>query len=131
MRGQTNGRRFFLSGLSALVHSTGMSRLTTHDPMAVKLGIRVRTLRMERGMTMEELAEASGVSLGQLANIENGQSSLGVRTLGQLAQALNMPPVLFVIFPDDGGLDGLLEQLRKLPPDELNELLERELHRPR
>jgi transcriptional regulator with XRE-family HTH domain len=77
---------------------------------------------MERGMTMGELAEASGLSLSHLTHIENGRSVLGLTTLGRLAAALGMPPVWFVIFPDENMQDRVMDELRKLPLDKLREL---------
>ena len=42
----------------------------------VAVGLRVRLLRYERGLTQEELAAAAGMSRNSLLWLENGQRSL-------------------------------------------------------
>jgi transcriptional regulator with XRE-family HTH domain len=76
---------------------------------------------MERGMTRGQLAEASGVSLGHLSNVEHGRSAMGLGALGRLAAALEVAPVYLVIFPEENELGWLIEELRKLSPDQLRE----------
>lgn len=73
-------------------------------------------------MTLTALAQGSGVSVSHLSKVENGLTGIGLSTLGRLATALNLPPLCFVIFPDEDQQDRLFDQLRKLPPDKLREL---------
>jgi XRE family transcriptional regulator, aerobic/anaerobic benzoate catabolism transcriptional regulator len=54
----------------------------------VALGERVRTLRARRGLTRKSLAEAAGVSLRHLANLEYGLGNASILVLLQVAQAL-------------------------------------------
>jgi XRE family aerobic/anaerobic benzoate catabolism transcriptional regulator len=54
----------------------------------VALGERVRTLRARRGLTRKSLAEAAGVSLRHLANLEYGLGNASILVLQQVAQAL-------------------------------------------
>ncbi len=50
----------------------------------------MRHRRRVRGMTLQELAEASGISIGQLSQIERGRSSPSLRVLASIADALNV-----------------------------------------
>ncbi len=48
----------------------------------------VRAIRDWRGMTQQQLAEASGVNRIQIVNIESGKRSGSVATLKRIAEAL-------------------------------------------
>jgi transcriptional regulator with XRE-family HTH domain len=54
------------------------------------VGLRVRLLRYERGLTQEELAAAAGMSRNSLLWLENGQRSLLFDRLYDLADALGV-----------------------------------------
>ncbi len=54
------------------------------------LGERVRELRLERNLTIKELAALSGISVNALSLIENCKSSPSVSTLRLLASALQV-----------------------------------------
>jgi transcriptional regulator with XRE-family HTH domain len=58
----------------------------------VRLGRRIRALRLERHLGITELAERAGISVGALSQIERGLSSLKVRVLWPLATALGVEP---------------------------------------
>lgn len=55
------------------------------------IGVQVRMLRRRIGITVAELATASGLSGGMLSKIENGQISSSLATLQALGLALNVP----------------------------------------
>ena len=75
------------------------------DPHAVRdirvnnlemaIGHEVRTLRKALGITGSDLATATGISLGMLSKIENGNTSPSLTTLQALAQALGVPVTTF------------------------------------
>lgn len=55
------------------------------------LGKRVRKLRMERGLSLSELAEAAGVAKSYLSTIERDiHSNPSVQVLDKIAVALNV-----------------------------------------
>ncbi|RVV97198.1 helix-turn-helix domain-containing protein [Mesobaculum littorinae] len=60
------------------------------DP-ATALAAHLRSLRTDRGLTLQALAEASGVSRATLSRIENAEASPTAETLGRLAAALSLP----------------------------------------
>ena len=56
---------------------------------------RVRSERLLRHETLQALASRSGLSAGMLSKIENAQISPSLRTLGRLADALEIPVTAF------------------------------------
>ncbi|HWQ84468.1 MAG TPA: helix-turn-helix domain-containing protein [Anaerolineales bacterium] len=75
----------------------GRSHPTVQDP--VNVGGNLRRLREERGITIRELAEQSGLAVNTLSLIENGKTSPSVSTLQQLAAALVTPITAFFEAP--------------------------------
>ena len=55
------------------------------------VGRAIRALRHGKGMTMQELAIAAGVSVGMLSQIERDQANPSLRILSQLRTALGAP----------------------------------------
>ena len=51
---------------------------------------KLRELRVEKGMSRAELAEASGIRQSMIGNVENGFTKLGPRRLVQIAPALGV-----------------------------------------
>ncbi len=65
-----------------------------HDrpPLGVEaVGNEVRRLRKLQRLTLEQLAEASGVSIGLLSQIERGRGNPSFSTLVQVAHGLGIP----------------------------------------
>ena len=73
-----------------------MSQPATADTAAVRpdddavVGAQVRALRKARGLSLQQLAAASGLSIGLISQVERGLSSPSVRALRQLAEALGI-----------------------------------------
>ncbi len=59
------------------------------------IGHEVRAARKRLGITIAELSEASGLSLGMLSKIENGTTSASLTTLQILSQSLGVPISMF------------------------------------
>lgn len=53
-------------------------------------GTRIREMRKKRGYTREKLAEYADISVQFLADIERGQKSMTLKTLRNIAAALNI-----------------------------------------
>jgi transcriptional regulator with XRE-family HTH domain len=62
---------------------------------SVDVGVRLRELRQERGMSMRALARASGLSTNALSMIERARTSPSVSTLYKIADALEVPITAF------------------------------------
>jgi transcriptional regulator with XRE-family HTH domain len=60
-----------------------------------RVGARVRTERLQRRLTLQDVANRCGLSVGMLSKVENGQISPSLRTLGQLSRALETPVTVF------------------------------------
>jgi transcriptional regulator with XRE-family HTH domain len=57
-----------------------------------RFGRRLRHIRRTQDMTQEQLAEAIGVSVRFLSNIERGINAPSFETLEKLIEALQVPP---------------------------------------
>lgn len=56
------------------------------------LGQNVRRLRIERGLSQEELAFRAGMKRSYLSDMERGTRNPTVRALGRIAEALEIAP---------------------------------------
>jgi transcriptional regulator with XRE-family HTH domain len=65
------------------------------------VGLRVRQLRKVRGRSLKELALRAGLSVGFLSQVERGLSSVSVRALARIAEALDVG--IADVFPVDSG----------------------------
>lgn len=63
---------------------------------SASFGAVVRSLRMERGWTLRELAKRSNISQSALSRVETGQSTLSFDRAHALAQALGVDAMTFV-----------------------------------
>jgi len=59
--------------------------------LEVAIGREVRTYRRKREITVAELSSITGISIGMLSKIENGNTSPSLTTLQSLANALSVP----------------------------------------
>lgn len=59
--------------------------------LEVAIGLEVRMLRKHLDMTVADLAEQCGVSVGMLSKIENGLTSPSLTSLQSIANALGVP----------------------------------------
>lgn len=66
-----------------------MSETTAGDD--IWIGERMRELRKDRGLSIQELADRVGLSIGMISQIERGLSTPSLRSLRLLAEALNVP----------------------------------------
>ncbi len=60
------------------------------DSMYEKMGERISLIRVQQGMTREELAEQAGISPKFLYEIETGKKGFSVQVLGQICKALKV-----------------------------------------
>lgn len=63
--------------------------------LEIAIGREVRAFRKTLGITGADLASATGISLGMLSKIENGNTSPSLTTLQALAAALGVPVTAF------------------------------------
>jgi transcriptional regulator with XRE-family HTH domain len=58
-------------------------------PQPLKLGMAIRRLRKERGLTQEGLAHAAGSTTATISSIERGRSNPNWSTVEAIASALD------------------------------------------
>ena len=101
-----------------------------------RVGLSIKTLRVQRGLTQEQLAEGIDRSVDGVSNLERGKSLPNFETLERLSAYLNVPIRVFFEFEeerisaerlhrllaisdvaralDDGDLDVALNQIKAL-----------------
>ena len=55
-----------------------------------KLGAAIRAARLERGLSQEALADASGVDRSHMGKIERGERNVSVLNVARVAEAMDM-----------------------------------------
>lgn len=100
-----------------------MARRTKPDPLAAKIGARVRALREEQGLTLERLAYSTDFSKGQLSTIEKGLAVPTSATLAVLAEGLEALPLDLLTFPDESPREQVIDMTRGLPKKELEAII--------
>ena len=61
------------------------------DPDIVWLGEQIRNVRRQKSMSLDQLAQATGRSIGFLSQLERGKSRANVKDLTRIAAALALP----------------------------------------
>lgn len=67
----------------------------------LRIGRQIRSLRLERELSLAELAEKTGISVGALSQIERGMTSLRVKVIWPLAAALDVEPSVLLSEPEE------------------------------
>ena len=80
---------------SPLLQDPHATRDTRELVLEVAIGREVRANRKKLGVTVADLAAATGISLGMLSKIENGNTSPSLTTLQALARALGVSVTSF------------------------------------
>jgi transcriptional regulator with XRE-family HTH domain len=68
---------------------------------ALELGSRIRRLRRNAGLTLEEVARAADISKSLLSQVERGLASPSINTLRRIAGALEVPIAALFLGSDD------------------------------
>ena len=85
-----------------------------------EIGIKIKMLRQQAGLSQEKLAEIVGVTFQQIQKYENGNTTLNVLKLQQIASALKIPANLLLESPPICNTaltheeDKLLQSFRKI-----------------
>lgn len=83
--------------------SVAENRDRTAEPLKddQRIAAWIRTYRLRRSLTLAQLSELSGISVGHLSRLENGTRTPTVRLLLQLARALGVSVGTLVGEPDE------------------------------
>ena len=71
------------------------AREPRENNLEVAIGRELRAFRKQKNMTVAELAALTGLSIGMLSKIENGNTSPSLTTLQTLAHVLSVPLTAF------------------------------------
>jgi transcriptional regulator with XRE-family HTH domain len=82
----------------------------------------MRSLRLELGMSLSQLADASGISKGHLSSIEQGFASITIESVSRIAVGLDLSPMMLLAFPEKDEYAVLLDLARQLPTTHLHKL---------
>jgi transcriptional regulator with XRE-family HTH domain len=94
------------------------------DELALQVGQRVKEIREEEGLTIEQLAETSELgSKGHLSNLERGLVRPNIQTLKQIADGLHVLPLDLMTFPKRGLRQRLVDFTRHLSTRKVGEAL--------
>ena len=81
---------------SALTDEAGEGPMTPADDEHHGFGLRIRSARREKRLTLQEAAARAGISRSTLSSIELGQRPITPRLLSSIADALDMTMTAFV-----------------------------------
>jgi len=96
---------------------------------SIELGLKIKQLRQQAGLSQEKLAEMVGVTFQQVQKYENGHTTLNILKLQQIAKALKVSvSELFSSAPMQqvrltGEEDQLLQAFRRIKNGELRECI--------
>lgn len=71
----------------------------------LSLGASIRQIRQQKQMTVEQLAQSSGLSIALISKIERGLGNPSINSLRQIAKALGVPTALFFASESNDGSD--------------------------
>ena len=94
------------------------------------IGARIREARKERGLTQEQLAEASGLSATYISNLERGLQTANLEAFASICNALRVSSVVLlqdVIDADAPAQTGEITALLQGQPPETQRMLLRML----
>jgi transcriptional regulator with XRE-family HTH domain len=98
-----------------LLGLTVMPRRSSPDELALEVGQRIRAIREEEGLTIQQLAETSELgSKGHLSNMERGLVRPNIQTLKQIADGLGVLPLDLMTFPKHNLRERLVDLTRQL-----------------
>ncbi|MED1789573.1 XRE family transcriptional regulator [Brevibacillus laterosporus] len=60
---------------------------------------KIRSIRLQKGLTLKELSEKSGFSISFLSQVERGNCSLAITSLQKIAETLHVPITYFFESP--------------------------------
>jgi len=79
--------------------------------LSLSLGDKIRLMRTEKGLSLQDLARRAAISLSYLSEIERGSVAPALSTLKRIAEGLGVPASTF--FGQEGSLGQRLKALRE------------------
>ena len=81
------------------------------------LGCRIRSLRVQRGLSQDRLGELAGLNGKYLGEVERGSSNISIVNLSKLADVLHVPLLSLLYIAHEQDRDELLKELNILLED--------------
>jgi len=101
-----------------------MPRRLAPQPLAAKVGNRIRDLREQQGLSLASLAEASGLSKGHMSSVERGLVMMTLGTVMAMARALKVPAPVLLMFDEEEQISGLIEHVRVVEGNDIRRTAE-------
>ena len=112
-------RRFgtFTDARDSSIHGGCMLRRQyADDSLVVRVGVRIRKLRMEQGTSLRNFGKRAGVHPFHVMAIELGQLAANAKTLRSIANALGVAPLdLLNHDTENDDMGHIIELMRKDP----------------
>ncbi|MFD1206198.1 MULTISPECIES: helix-turn-helix domain-containing protein [Sporosarcina] len=70
----------------------------------IEIGKRVKSIRLRKKMTQQQVADLANITKSHVSKIENGQASPALTTLSKIAKALDSPTSWFIDQEEHGDL---------------------------
>jgi transcriptional regulator with XRE-family HTH domain len=99
-----------------------MPRRNVPSVFGSKIGARIHELRLQKDMSLADLADAGFISKGHLSTIEQGRCAITVETLERIAKGLDLPPMYLLMVGDGDDRERIADGLRHLPQKEAKKL---------
>lgn len=71
------------------------------DPVDIRIGERLRTVRLERGMSQGKLGRSIGITFQQVQKYETAKNRISCSMLDRIAKVLDLPHSFFFEFEGD------------------------------
>lgn len=91
-----------------------MSNQSGPEPLRFAFGRRVRELRMQQGLTQQQLGRKAGMHPAYVGGIERGERNITLDGVERLARALGVSPAELMAQPRALVAPGLEQQMREL-----------------
>lgn len=93
-----------------------LRRQYAEDSLVIRVGMRIRKLRIERGLTLRDFGMQAGVHPFHVMAIELGQLATTTKTLQAIAKGLGVAPVdLLNHDAENDDIGHIVELMRKQP----------------
>lgn len=91
----------------------------------MNISMRLAELRKQKGLSVNKLANLSGISQGFLREVELGQKSISIKSLTYICEALNITLEDFFSSQSTSVFDSeLLKAVNKLTPEQKEALIQ-------
>lgn len=95
------------------------------DSLVFRVGMRIRRLRIERGVSLRALGKLAGVYPFHIMAIELGQLAANIKTLRSIAVALGVAPADLLNCDIEGNDLGRLVELMRKHPESVSKIKQR------